>query len=416
MSSNSFNICPRCGNSNMLNAKYCSRCGGELKLPEEPIVCHNCRTRNTPMANFCRNCGAELKVGYATKICTRCGSEVPAEQNVCTCGYMFAQNAYATPIPVRADGTVNTGVTATNTAADTAEESTAKDKKGKKAKDKANKESKVSKGKDNKVYSHKGGRAFAIVAMILLLVFAYFIAAPTKLRPSFLSNFDKGMSSYETVQQEQGDGAGEGSGSEGTEQDEHALATQEETANDGAEQETPSEGDGQGTPESGEQQEAATAPEAKNYYGYDVVFMFVKAFMGGGSFGDIIANNGGMAMALVAVVTIIFAIAVLVHFIVCLVRAIKPRRSKKPNWCFLALAALTTVVVGLIALFNFISVGNAFFAKIAAVFKLAEGWSLGYVLYAIPAYFWFFFLYSLIAKARALKEQTIAPVAEEQAA
>ena len=75
-SSNSFNICPRCGNSNSLNAKYCSRCGAQLKVPTEAVVCHKCHTRNYSLANFCRNCGATLKVGAQTKICPRCGREI----------------------------------------------------------------------------------------------------------------------------------------------------------------------------------------------------------------------------------------------------------------------------------------------------------------------------------------------------
>lgn len=348
-SSNSFNICPRCGNSNTLNAKFCARCGGELKLPEEPIVCHNCRTRNTPMANFCRNCGAELRVGYATKICARCGNEVPAEQNVCTCGYMFAQNAYATPIPVRGDGTVDNVLTATGADGNQA----AGEQKGKRGK-------REKKAKDNRVYSHKGGRAFAIVALVLLLVFAYFVIVPScVVRPLVVSNFDQGLFTDPSM---------------------------------------------------------TIDATSVRHYGYDVVMTVVNAFLGEGTFGDYIAAHGGTVVAVVAALVAIFAVAAVVHLIVCIVRIIKPKRSRKPNWCFFALAVLTTVVVALVAVFNFVAVGEGFFATVAGIFKLAEGWSLGYVLYAIPAYFWFFFLYSLVAKARALKEQTVAQVTEEQAA
>ncbi|MBO5866822.1 MAG: zinc ribbon domain-containing protein, partial [Clostridia bacterium] len=87
LSSNSFNLCPHCGNSNTLNARFCSRCGTQLKVPEEVVVCRNCGTRNSPMANFCRNCGSQLKVGEQTKICPRCRNEVPAGDNTCACGY-----------------------------------------------------------------------------------------------------------------------------------------------------------------------------------------------------------------------------------------------------------------------------------------------------------------------------------------
>ena len=90
LSSNSFNLCPHCGNSNTLNARFCARCGTQLKVPEEVVVCRTCGTRNSPMANFCRNCGSQLKVGEQTKICPRCRKEVPASDNTCTCGYSFA--------------------------------------------------------------------------------------------------------------------------------------------------------------------------------------------------------------------------------------------------------------------------------------------------------------------------------------
>ena len=364
-SSNSFNICPRCGNSNVMNAKYCSRCGGELKLPEEPIVCHNCRTRNSPMANFCRNCGAELKVGYATKICTRCGSEVPAEQSVCTCGYVFAHTGYASPIPVRADGSVDTtGVTATGIAVgggavggSVADDGVASADVGKGKKGKKEKKERVSKGKDDRIYSNKGGRGFAIVALVLLLVFAYLVIAPFGVRPSFLSGFDKGMYSYYPVANDQG-------------------------VND----------------------DAVHNP----LYGFDMVMRFVNALTSG-SFGDTVMSNGGTVQAIIAVVVAVFALAVVAHLIVCIVRIIKPKRSRKPNWLFLALAALTTVVVGLIIVFNYVNVGEGFFAKVGGIFMVTEGWSLGYVLFAIPVYFWFFFLYSLIAKARVLTEADLVP-------
>ena len=347
MSSNNFNVCPHCSNPNMINAKYCSRCGHELKLPQEPIVCHNCRTRNAPMANFCRNCGAELKVGYATKICTRCGSEVPAEQSVCTCGYAFAQPSYATPIPVRADGSVSTGIMATNTE-NGAATSEVKDKKGQKLTKEEKKQAKLAKkeAEKSKKYSHKGGRAFAIIALILLLCFAYFVIVPScVIRPSVISNFDKGIVSSEN----------------------------------------PS-------------------------YGYDMIMTCVTALMNG-AFSDILSN---VPQLIIIVLVAIFAVAAVIHLIVCIVRAIKPKRSRKPNWCYLTLAVITTLVVGLIVLFNMINV-EGFFAKVAGFFKLAEGLSLGYVLYAIPGYFWFFFLYSLIAKARVMKEETTAPVAENTA-
>ncbi len=159
---NSYNICPRCGNSNSLSAKYCSRCGGQLKVPEEPIVCHKCHAHNSPMANFCRNCGTELKVGYESKICPRCGKEVAAHDNVCSCGYSFV--TYQQTAPAKKP------LSASRTAVPLGKES-----------------------KSKKVYNTRGGRGWAIATLVLLLLFAYFLIAPSAARPTFLTNFDKGL-------------------------------------------------------------------------------------------------------------------------------------------------------------------------------------------------------------------------------
>ena len=167
-SSNSFNICPRCGNSNSLNAKYCSRCGAQLKVPQEAVVCPKCHTRNSSLANFCRNCGATLKVGAQTKICPRCGKEIGAEENVCACGYSFVTLQQTEPRPVN--------VASTN--------KSKKDKKRDKRQQHAVDEQQTVQqgGKTKTTYSKKGGRGFAIFATLLLAVFCYFIIAPEGVR------------------------------------------------------------------------------------------------------------------------------------------------------------------------------------------------------------------------------------------
>ena len=348
-SSNSFNICPRCGSPNAMSAKYCSRCGGELKLPEEPVVCHNCRTRNSPLANFCRNCGAELKVGYATKICARCGSEVPADQSVCTCGYVFAHTERTSPIPVRSDSSIDTtgGIGALGGAKvaaglDGAGDQTV-DKKGKKGKKEKTPKTTTSKGKDGKVYSHKGGRGFAIVALVLLAVFAYFIIAPEVIRPDVLCLYDNGISfGYPMPRQ----------------------------------------------------------------YGYDMISLIINAAQSD-NFVNTITMNGGAGQLVLASLVAIFTLAAAIHLIVCIARIIKPKRSRKPNWLYLAFAVLSAIIVGLLVAFNMITVSGGVLEAVAKVFKMGNGWDIGYVIYAIPAYFLLFFLYSLIAKARVLKEETL---------
>ncbi len=156
--SNSYNVCTRCGTPNSLSAKYCYQCGGQLKVPEQPVVCEKCNTVNTGMANFCRNCGSTLKIGAVTKNCPRCNKAVPQEQSQCSCGYSFAVNK-----PVR-------------------------------AKDKASDPVDVRTGKkldmvdvSTKGKSKAAGRLFAIISLIFVLAIGALYALPSAYRPSFLS-------------------------------------------------------------------------------------------------------------------------------------------------------------------------------------------------------------------------------------
>ena len=324
--SNSFNICPRCGNSNALNAKYCSRCGAQLKVPEEPVVCHKCHTRNTPMANFCRNCGTTLKVGAETKICPKCGKEVSVDENVCVCGYSFVTMQQTMPS--------NTPIeSADNTAAETGEVTVSK-----------------------KVYNTKGGRGWAIAALVLLLLFAYYVIAPfviinpagepiMKLRPEFLVNLEKGIVVEDGV----------------------AL------------------------------------------YGLDYVLKLIGAVMlviQGNEFGEALSlYNLSIGNIMIAVLVVAFVITVAVHFIVAFVRSFTTKRSKRMNWYFLIMAILSTLVIGLITLFYYVQPSEGFFAQVASWFALPDGTELGFAIWALPLYFWFFYLYSLGAKAKVLKEQ-----------
>ena len=306
MGANSYNICPRCGNSNSLSAKYCSRCGGQLKVPEEPVVCHKCHTRNSPMANFCRNCGAELKVGYQTKICPKCGKEVDAHDNVCTCGYSFVTLQQTAP----SKNPLPAGAVPVS-----------------------------SYGKSKKVYITKGGRAWAIVALIVLMLFAYYILMPSNsgelsLRPSALNGFDKGI-----------------------------------------------------------------AVDEITLYGGNYLYMLFAA-MGNGGLATI-----GSANVLIAVLVAMTAIAMIAQFAVSFVRAVTGRRPKRFGWYYLAMFCITLIAVGLITLFNNITVGSAFMQSVAGAFRLPEGAILGNALWAIPLYNLLFFLLFLASKARYLKEK-----------
>lgn len=317
LSSNSFNLCPHCGNSNTLNARFCARCGTQLKVPEEVVVCRACGTRNSPMANFCRNCGSQLKVGEQTKICPRCRKEVPASDNTCSCGYSFA--------------TITTVAPTAGTTASARDERRGKKQKGVRA--------------GRAVVSKKGGRAFAIVAMVFLLVFVYFFVAPQNLRSSFLA-FDKGL-----------------------------------------------------------------YYEGKNIaYGYTYILLLLYQIIdavsnpGGNMFNAIMGALGdNVAKIMVSIMVVIFVLCVVVHFIVCFTRAFTSKRSKKANKFYLVLAVLTTVATALILLPQLL--GADFLGGVLKIFAMPDGFGFGWVLCAIPAYYWFFFIYSAIAKGKSLTEQ-----------
>ena len=346
-SSNSFNICPRCGNSNALTAKYCSRCGGQLKVPEEPVVCHKCHTRNTPMANFCRNCGTTLKIGSETKICPRCGKEVPGDKAICDCGYSFVTYQQTIPNTEKAVDVSELRYEQNNATSQTADQSKADDKKQKKE-------------KSPKIYSSKGGRGWAIAGIILVLLFAYYIVAPYTLpigdgitvRPNFLVNADKGLITFNGAM----------------------LAVMGVTS---------------------------------EHYGYNLIddlVSKVKDIVGGASFGDVIGSMS-IGYIMILALTVIFILTAFIHLIVCIVRSFTAKRSKKMNWYFMIMAILSTLVVGLMLLVQLVAMPEGFMQTIAGWFSLGQDWSLGYAIWAIPLYFWFFFFYSLCAKAKQLKEQ-----------
>lgn len=323
-SSNSFNLCPHCGNSNTLNARFCSRCGTQLKVPEEVVVCRTCGTRNSPMANFCRNCGSQLKMGEQTKICPRCRKEVPVGDNACSCGYMFATISTVAPT---AGGAV----------------SVRGEQGGKKSK-----KAKAPKG-NKPVSSKKGGRAFAIVALIFLIAFAYFFSAPQALRPAFLTNFDGGVYGMEI---RNGDDKVYGLS---------LLAGIINSVN------------------------AAVQSPSSNMF-KDIV----------GAFGSSVSE------IIISVMMLVFFLCVVIHLIVCIVRIFSSKRSKKSNKLYFLLAVITTIATALILLPNVL--GADFLGGILKLFVLS-GKKLGWVVCAIPAYYWFFFLYSAIAKSRPLKEE-----------
>ncbi len=303
MGANSYNICPRCGNSNSLSAKYCSRCGGQLKVPEEPVVCHKCHTHNSPIANFCRNCGAELKVGLETKICPRCGKEVDAHDNVCACGYSFVtfQQTAPKPVPLPRDVAASSA------------------KSG------------------DKVRNTKGGRGWAVVLLVVVLLFAYYLMVPatvSKLRPAALNNLDGGLEAKAGVQQ----------------------------------------------------------------YGADIIINLINEAKAG-NFVQV-----GVPNIILGVLVAITALTMVVSLVIYIVRLCVGKRPKRGNGYYFVMFVFSLIVCGLFLLFNHFQFNIAFIQKIGNQFLLPEGYTLGYAIWGIPAYYLLSFLFGLGFRAKVLKE------------
>ena len=329
-SSNSFNVCPRCGKANALNAKYCSSCGQQLAVPQEVIVCHKCHRTNSPMASFCGACGAPLRVGAQTKICPKCHKEVDVNDNVCSCGYSFGNVKYATPESV-------SGSESSHKAAS--------------------------------IGKRKGGRAGAVIAFVLLLVFAYLIFAPyqvakndgsgnpaldgsgnpivTTLRPTFLAELDKGILFFPY------------SGLDG----------------------------------------------GVNFYGFEMIASVIDAIVSDPVTSlESLKTGFGVGGLALTVLVVVVALSAVVQLITYLARIIGGGRNKRKNVFFLIMAILSTLWVGLAVLFGTIVTAESsqILQKIAAVF--VPNATLGYVAYLIPVYFWLFFIVSLCTKSKKVKE------------
>lgn len=340
-SSNSFNICPRCGNSNALTAKYCSRCGTQLSVPEEPIICHACHTRNTAMANYCRNCGAQLKLGAETKICPKCGKEVEYDTQVCKCGYSFA--TLSETAPLRSSNASSVGG--------------------------QGKSVRASRG----IGSRKGGRGWAIAALIFILLIAYYVIVPFQIYNGEVAKVTLRISAVVGVDK-------------GITNDVGGMSIyMHDTYN----------------------------------YGFDFLSDFTvrlrdcitgEAAIGqGAGFAQTLSYlfGGTAGEAWLTSLVLLFVAVATVHLIVCIVRIFTRKRSKRMNWFFLIVAIITTLIVGLLTLFNSVAVSGSLLNKIADCFILGSREKLGYAIWMIPIYFWFFFLFSLCAKTRKFKERAI---------
>lgn len=80
-------VCGECDAENADNAKYCAKCGAELKAEQEDVVvCPNCGTNNGAGSRFCVKCGTELVQASPTE-CPSCGAALVEGAKFCAmCG------------------------------------------------------------------------------------------------------------------------------------------------------------------------------------------------------------------------------------------------------------------------------------------------------------------------------------------
>ncbi|HIT77304.1 MAG TPA: zinc ribbon domain-containing protein [Candidatus Limihabitans stercoravium] len=288
--SNSFNICPRCGTANSLNAKYCYQCGSQLRVPEEPVRCPKCNTVNSSLANFCRTCGTVLKTASKTRICPRCGKEVPMEEHVCSCGYSFVNVGQTNP---------------SDSAQQTVQSEVAPTKKA------------------------RGGRLVALFSIIFWALFAYVCFAPQGWLPEFMKT-----------------------------------------------------------------------PYMSSSVAYANAFDFAKS-MGMQLWENKFAVELSLYTWITGSVIAVTSLCMLVHVISAIVRLCAGGRPKRANVFYFVMALLTTIATAmvLLPLLNVEWLGFLdMFAPSGADTRLTP-----YIAYTLPVYFWFFWIYSFIARKRVAK-------------
>ena len=77
-------ICKSCGNSNPVEARFCSKCGDKLLIESPQVkICQKCNTSNDVTSKYCIDCGAALE----NFICSQCNTENPSTAKFCkNCG------------------------------------------------------------------------------------------------------------------------------------------------------------------------------------------------------------------------------------------------------------------------------------------------------------------------------------------
>jgi membrane protease subunit (stomatin/prohibitin family) len=78
--------CPKCGASNLSNAKFCNDCGAKVEAAGQTVPCIKCGAQLHAGAKFCAECGSrqekpkcancQAELAPGTKFCNECGTKV----------------------------------------------------------------------------------------------------------------------------------------------------------------------------------------------------------------------------------------------------------------------------------------------------------------------------------------------------
>jgi len=78
--------CPKCGASNLSNAKFCNECGAKVEAAGQTVPCVKCGAQLHAGAKFCVECGSrqekpkcancQAELAPGTKFCNECGTKV----------------------------------------------------------------------------------------------------------------------------------------------------------------------------------------------------------------------------------------------------------------------------------------------------------------------------------------------------
>lgn len=157
-----------------------------------------------------------------------------------------------------------------------------------------------------------------------------------------------------------------------------------------------------------------TGKLGNNIYGWDFISDIIGIFSdetkaqldsAENKFDFIVNDYFGTSTFVLVVIFAVFILTAFFHLLVCIVRVISPKRSKRPNYLYLTLAVITTVLVAMMSLAHLIPNEESGFRLFFEASYKGLSCEYGLMIWVIPVYYWFFWLYSYIAKRKSPKKE-----------